>query len=66
MSDSFSVSIGDVRNGYPCPKDGTTLTLIDATPDRDPGAWCPDCLTLWRLLDEVDLDDLDTVPEAES
>jgi uncharacterized Zn finger protein (UPF0148 family) len=49
------VSIGDVVNGYPCPKDGSTLTLIDG------GAWCPECHTVWREADEVSLKDLDAL-----
>ena len=53
------VSIGDQTNGYPCPKDGATLHLIG-----DLGAWCPECHTVWRLTDEVDLADLDALPEA--
>jgi hypothetical protein len=51
-------SIND-ENGYPCPKDGTLLALLDG------GAWCPQCHTLWREIGEVDLADLDALPEAE-
>lgn len=64
----FAVSTGDVVHGYPCPKDGTTLRLIDAQARpvvRAPGAWCPECHTVWRLLDEVDLGDLDGLPAAD-
>lgn len=60
----FGVSIGDVRNGYPCPKCETTLALIEGGPRRDAGAWCPSCKTVWRLLDEVSLADLDASPES--
>ena len=50
-------SINDER-GYPCPKDGAILTLI---PGEWPtaGAWCPECHTLWREIDEISLKDLD-------
>jgi uncharacterized Zn finger protein (UPF0148 family) len=53
------VSVGDVRNGYPCPKDGTTLTLLDG------GAWCPECQTVWAEIGEVSLRDLDRLDETD-
>lgn len=40
-------SIGSVSAGYPCPKDGATLTLMDG------GAWCEKCKTVWRETGEV-------------
>lgn len=49
-------SFGDQVNGYPCPKDGATLVLLD-----DLGAWCPECHTVWRQVDEVPLKDLDAL-----
>lgn len=48
------VATGSKAQGYPCPKDGATLTLID-----DLGAWCPTCHTVWRQVDEISLKDLD-------
>lgn len=51
------VSINDAK-GYPCPKDGTVLTLLDG------GAWCPQCHTVWREAGEVSLADLDALPES--
>lgn len=50
------VTIGSKVEGYPCPKDGATLTLVKG------GAWCPECQTVWRELSEVPLDDLDALP----
>lgn len=50
--------VGSVAEGYPCPKDGTPLTLLDG------GAWCSTCHTVWRQADEVSLKDLDTLPES--
>ncbi len=40
-------SEGSVAEGYPCPKDGATLTLMQN------GAWCPTCHTVWREVAEV-------------
>ena len=37
-------------DGYPCPKDGTTLELIDTTGQK--GAWCPLCHSVWAELAE--------------
>jgi hypothetical protein len=51
----MSLSTNDER-GYPCPKDGTILTLMEG------GAWCPECKTVWREVGEVDLADLDALP----
>lgn len=51
-------SIGSRGAGYPCPKDDEKLELLDG------GAWCPKCHTLWREVGEVDLADLDALPEA--
>lgn len=51
-----AVSTGSIGAGYPCPKDGATLTLLDL------GAWCPECHTVRRVVDEVPLDDLDALP----
>jgi hypothetical protein len=53
----LGVSIND-ETGYPCPKDGTVLALVEG------GAWCPKCHTVWRQVDEVELDDLDALSEA--
>lgn len=50
-----SVSTND-ENGYPCPKDGAVLTIIEG------GAWCPECHTVWREIGEVSLADLDALP----
>ncbi len=44
------VSVGDVQSGYPCPKDGTVLELIDGK-----GAWCPTCHTVYVELATVPL-----------
>lgn len=62
MSDTGGrgVSIGSKGDGYPCPKDGAIVTLIG-----DKGAWCPECHTVWRQLDEVPLDDLDALPTVD-
>ena len=47
---------------YPCPKDdGGLLHLIEATDDRQAGAWCPVCKTVFREVGEVDLNDLDVL-----
>lgn len=53
----LGVSIND-EAGYPCPKDGTVLALVKG------GAWCSKCHTVWSEVDEVELDDLDALPEA--
>lgn len=55
------VSIND-ENGYPCPKDGDVLLLLNGVGVK--GAWCPKCHTLWREEGEVDLADLDALPEV--
>jgi hypothetical protein len=52
------VSIGSKAEGYPCPKDGAALTLIE-TDNGVPGAWCPTCHTTWLQTDEVSMKDLD-------
>lgn len=56
---AHQVSINDER-GYPCPKDGTPLVLIEQR-----GAWCPKCHTVWREVGEVDLADLDALPSTD-
>lgn len=56
--EAANMSVGSKATGYPCPKDGATLTLIEG------GAWCPTCHTVWREFDEVDLADLDALPEV--
>lgn len=45
----IDVSVGDYANGYPCPKDGATMTLLSG------GAWCPKCKTVWRQVGEIDV-----------
>lgn len=48
----LAISTNDV-NGYPCPKDGTVLELIDMTARGGrKGAWCPLCRTVWEESDE--------------
>lgn len=70
----IGVSINDAT-GYPCPKDGAVLTLIEKEmpvggllEDRREvvriGAWCPECHTVWREADDVPLADLDALPEV--
>ena len=53
------VSIGNETTGYPCPRDGATLELLDG------GAWCPLCHTVWLEADDIDLADLDALPEVD-
>ena len=55
MADDVAWSVGSVAEGYPCPKDGTTLMLIeDKTGERRHlGGWCPQCHTVWRELLET-------------
>ena len=48
MKGDIRVSISDAR-GYPCPKDGTILTLLPG------GAWCSECHTVWREKGEIPL-----------
>jgi hypothetical protein len=57
------VSVGSKAEGYPCPKDGATLTLITVHNGYS-GAWCPECHTTWLEADEVPLKDLDALPEV--
>jgi hypothetical protein len=45
---NIRVSFQDAR-GFPCPKDGTILTLLPG------GAWCPECHTVWREKGEIPL-----------
>lgn len=64
-ADTIHVSTQAERGGpHPCPKDGSDLTLIEADADRLAGAWCPECGTVFREVDEVSLDDLDLRGEA--
>lgn len=59
------VTTGNRSGGYPCPYDGTTLTLLGKKPDgSDLGAWCSECKTVWLQRDEVSLRDLDELPEV--
>lgn len=61
MSNTPALSINDER-GYPCPKDGAILLLIDKTAEGgSKGAWCPKCHTVWQEVGEVDLADLDAL-----
>lgn len=48
---NLDISVGSIADGYPCPKDGTTLELIEGK-----GAWCSTCHTVWTEVDEVTLD----------
>lgn len=64
MRGDLGVSIGSKAEGYPCPKDGATVQLITDN-GRDLGAWCPECHTVWRELDEVPLKDLDALPTVD-
>ena len=45
------ISTGSKAEGYPCPKDGTVMELIDT--DRAKGAWCPKCHTVWTEVGEI-------------
>src|SRR5689334_1804989 len=47
---NLDISVGSIADGYPCPKDGTTLELIEGK-----GAWCSKCHTVWTEVDEVEM-----------
>lgn len=50
----MAVSVGSKAEGYPCPKDGAVLALIETTAGGR-GAWCPTCHTVWVEIGEADV-----------